>query len=165
MDAPKELDGKFSWKGIKAAFNDLLGFGKSITPIQGAYVVISDRPNGKEIAVDTAALSGAVGGAIAVGTAPLAGGPGAVDPCTELNFDEELFQVNDDGGGEAIVTLSTSGMLRVTTEDASGYAAGSGVSSVLGINVLTFDQDNFEIYDGGGGQCVVKLKTCDATCP
>jgi len=57
------------------------------------------------------------------------------------------------------------GKITVTVEDASGYAPGAGVMSVGNVDTLTFDQDNFEIYDGGGGQCVVKLKTCPATCP
>ncbi len=57
------------------------------------------------------------------------------------------------------------GSFMVTTEDASGYAPGSGVAEVDSVTILTFDQDVFEIYDGGGGQCVVKLKTCDASCP
>jgi hypothetical protein len=61
------------------------------------------------------------------------------------------------GGGGGTVT--------VTVEDASGYAPGDGVSEVDNVTTITFDQDNFEIYDGGGGQCVVKLKTCPATCP
>lgn len=61
--------------------------------------------------------------------------------------------------------LSGNGRITVTVEDASGYVAGSGVAQVTKVDVLTFDQDNFEIFDGGGGQCVVKLKTCPATCP
>ena len=60
------------------------------------------------------------------------------------------------GGGGSTIT--------VTVEDASGYTPGSGVGSVSGVTTLTFDQDMFEIFDGGGGQCVVRLKTCDATC-
>lgn len=55
------------------------------------------------------------------------------------------------------------GQVTVTVEDVSGYAPGSGVGTVEGVDVLTFDQDLFEIYDGGGGQCVVKLKTTTCT--
>jgi hypothetical protein len=61
-------------------------------------------------------------------------------------------------GGERL------GGLTVTVEDASGYSAGSGVSEVTAVSTLTFDQANFEIFDGGGGQVVVKLKTCPSTC-
>lgn len=61
--------------------------------------------------------------------------------------------------------LSGGGAIVVTTEDATGYTPGTGVSTVNGVTTLTFDQDVFEIFDGGGGQCVVRLKTCDATCP
>lgn len=68
--------------------------------------------------------------------------------------------IGDDGSGGD----SGFGTIRVTVEDASGYEPGSGVPLVNGVMILTFDQDNFEIYDGGGGQCVVKLKTCPATC-
>jgi len=57
------------------------------------------------------------------------------------------------------------GGITVTAEDASGYAPGAGVGSVENVDVLTFDQDLFEIYDGGGGQCVVKLKTTDCSPP
>lgn len=57
------------------------------------------------------------------------------------------------------------GKITVTTEDASGYTPGTGVATVPSVTTLTFDQDVFEIFDGGGGQCVVRLKTCDATCP
>jgi len=55
------------------------------------------------------------------------------------------------------------GAIVVTTEDTSGYTPGSGVPTVSDVTTLTFDQDLFEIFDGGGGQCVVKLKTTDCS--
>lgn len=55
------------------------------------------------------------------------------------------------------------GSIIVTTEDASGYTPGTGVSEVDGVTKLTFDQDLFEIFDGGGGQCVVRLKTTNCS--
>jgi hypothetical protein len=55
------------------------------------------------------------------------------------------------------------GSVTVTVEDASGYAPGAGVGSVSNVDTLTFDSNLFEIYDGGGGQAVVKLKTTDCS--
>jgi hypothetical protein len=65
----------------------------------------------------------------------------------------------------AVFKKGGTGTITVTTEDVSGYTPGTGVSEVDDVDTLTFDQDVFEIFDGGGGQCVVRLKTCDATCP
>ena len=57
------------------------------------------------------------------------------------------------------------GTIRVLVEDASAYMPGDGVDEVDDVTILSFDIDNFEIYDAGSGKCVIKLKTCPATCP
>jgi hypothetical protein len=69
------------------------------------------------------------------------------------------------GGGGGGGPTPPPATITVTVEDASGFAPGAGVPEVDHVHTLTFDSNMFEIYDGGGGQCVVKLKVCPATCP
>ncbi len=73
------------------------------------------------------------------------------------------FVIGNTGGG--VGPSAGGGTIDVSVEDTSAYTPGTGVSEVDNVNRITFDQDNFEIFDGGGGQVVVKLKTCPATCP
>ncbi len=75
------------------------------------------------------------------------------------------FVIQGTGGGSIPASGGGGGTIDVTVGDASGYEPGAGVGEVDNVTNIMFDQDNFEIYDGGGGTCVVKLKTCPATCP
>lgn len=61
-------------------------------------------------------------------------------------------QGGQDGGGK-----DGGGKLQVTQEDVSGYATGGG-SDVDKVDVLTVDQTIMEVFDGGGGQAIIKLK-------
>lgn len=61
-------------------------------------------------------------------------------------------QGGQDGGGK-----DGGGKIEVTAEDASGYSGG-GSSDLTNRDVLTVDSNLFEIYDGGGGQAVIKIK-------
>jgi N-acetyl-gamma-glutamylphosphate reductase len=45
----------------------------------------------------------------------------------------------------------------VTVEDVSGYSGG-GITKLNNVTTLTFDNTVFDLYDGGGGQAIIKCK-------
>lgn len=53
-------------------------------------------------------VSAGAGGGITVQTGPFSGGyAGTVDNVTTITLDEDLFQIQDNGGGEVLVSLKT----------------------------------------------------------
>jgi hypothetical protein len=72
-----------------------------------------------------------------------------------LNFAPNDCTAQNTGGGGG-----GTGSITVTVEDVSGYSGG-GISSLENVDVITFDSSLFELYDGGGGQAVIKPKTTD----
>lgn len=68
---------------------------------------------------------------------------------------DELLQLSVDKDTGNVV-WKTSKIAQITTEDVSGYTGG-GQDFVDDIDVLTFGEDDFDVYDGGGGQAIVRL--------
>ena len=68
---------------------------------------------------------------------------------------DELLQLSVDKDTKNVV-WKTSKIAQVTTEDASGYS-GDGQDFLDDIDVLTFNEEDFDLFDGGGGQAIVKL--------
>jgi|SRR6516164_8547511 hypothetical protein len=62
-------------------------------------------------------------------------------------------------------SINGGGGFKVTAEDTSGYIEGGDVGEVDGVDTLTFDTQEFMIFDGGGGQCVIRARTCPSSCP
>ncbi len=68
---------------------------------------------------------------------------------------DETLQLSVDKDTQQVV-WKTSKIAQVTTEDASGFVGG-GTDFLEDIDVLTFDDNSFDVYDGGGGQAVITL--------
>lgn len=92
----------------------------------------------------------------------ITGGQGGPPPFEEDNQDWDTDAWSrDDTAAEDFI--SGRGGIEIACAAITGFATGE--TSVTGVTKITFNNQWFKIHDNGGGEVLIDLNTCNATCP